>query len=492
MCNASAFFARWNMKIGLANGFCVAVTPYNEKYDLIQKFRGLEMNGSKLYNQPVDFMESGLMQKNKWDYWHIDIPFALNTDEAVPAFINGSFIGANHGHHGAVSAYAPAHGKTVADVGSLWIDEAGVAFTLMRVENENGLLFLSQNVGKSVERYAFVTRVTGKLAFVENGKNTADIVCERQGSADLRRAIRHSEKRVLASVNGEEKAVLGAKECEYAEIHEHYAIINPATVAEDLRNRRPANGYEAQPDLADFGKPMLDCRLIYRIENDGTVYTRFDYKKLMDVHFERWMGVMYQEKLDVYKGGSFRYFPKALPFTCEEGTFDFSVPTAICDKPFPRSKRLLRTDFCDEGAPCERAVEYFRDENGADKVAFACGYLPLYDGEPAIRDKNVQSEVSLKFTRKHYPTFAEGDVQNVKGIGYKKYFIPSKDKASYYKVGAEGKTYIYADIFETNTLQIPITGNVKRIEKQGDIEYTVQNGTLTVHGNKGFVSFIEE
>ena len=74
----------------------------------------------------------------------------------------------------------------------------------------------------------------------------------------------------------------------------------------------------------------------------------------------------------------------------------------------------------------------------------------------------------------------------------KKRIIPSKNKASYYKVSAEGKTYIYADIFETNTLQISITGNVKLTEKQGDIEYTVQNGTLTVHGNKGFVSFIEE
>lgn len=49
-----------------------------KKYNLIQKFRGVE-NMTIRYNQPVDFMESGLMKKDKWDYWHIDVPFVLNT-----------------------------------------------------------------------------------------------------------------------------------------------------------------------------------------------------------------------------------------------------------------------------------------------------------------------------------------------------------------------------------------------------------------------------
>ncbi len=480
------------MKICLANGFAVAVTSYDEKYNLIQKFRGLEMNGSMLYNQPVDFMESGLMQKDKWDYWHIDIPFALNTDEAVPAYINDSFIGANHGHNGAISVYAPDHKKTVADVGSLWKDETGATFTLMRVNNQDSLLFLSQNVGESVERYAFVKKITGKLSFVENGENTADILCERQGNTDLRRAIRHKEKYVLACVDGKEKLVLGETECEYAEIHERYEIINPATVASDLRARRPRGGYTAQPDLANFGLPMVACFLIYRIENDGTIYTKFDYKKLMDVHFEKWMGVMYQEKLDVYNGGIWRYFPKALPFTCDEGTFDFSTPTPIVGQPFPKSKALTREYWQDNGSPCERAVDYFKDTHGRDKLAFACGYLPLFDGEPTKRDAHVQNVVALKFTRKHYPTFADGDVQDVKGIGYKKYFKPEQDKASYYKVKAENKTFIYADIFAQNQLQIPVQGKVRLMEKQGDIEYSLQENTLIISGNKGFASFVEE
>ena len=203
------------------------------------------------------------------------------------------------------------------------------------------------------------------------------------------------------------------------------------------------------------------------------------------------MGVMYQEKLDVYKGGIWRYFPKALPFECDEGTFDFSCPTPIVGQPFPQTKALTREDFCDAGDPHERAVDYFRDENGRDKMAFACGFLPLYDGEPSKRDKNVSCEIQLKFTRKHYPTFMDGDVPSVKGIGYKKYFIPCKDRASYYTVGADGKKYIYADIFENNTLEIPIAGRVKLREKSAEITCEIGKETITLSG-MGYASFIEE
>ncbi len=479
------------MILCLANGFATLRTPFNEKYDLIQKFRGMETS-SILYNQPVDFMESGLMQKDKWDYWHIDIPFALNTDEAVPAYVNDCFIGANHGHHGAVSVYAPAHRKTVADVGSLWKDDNGVKFTLMRVESEDHLLFLSENTGENVENYAFITKIEGKLVYLENGENTAEIRPEKHGATDLRRAIRYKDKRAVAFTNGKERVVFGEVSCDYAEIREEYEIINPATVAEALRVARPKGGYQKQPDLADYGQPMLSCKITYRIENDGTILSVFNYKKLMNVRFQRFMGIMYQEKLDVYKGGIWRYFPKALPFTTEEGTFDFSTPTPIVGQPFPRSMALTREYWQDNGSPCERAVDYFRDEKGYDKLAFASGFLPLYDGVPEIRNKQVSNVVSLKFTRKHYPTFADGDLTSVRGIGYKKYFTPTADKASYYKVTTEGKTFIYVDFFERTTLEIPVKGTPKCFEKSEGIAYKKENDKLVVTGEHGYGVFVEE
>lgn len=472
-------------------GFALIRTRFSEKYDLIQKFRGLD-NESIRYNKNVDFMESGLMQRDKWDYWHSDIPLAINSDEGVPAFVNGSFIGGGHGHHGAVLVYAPKHGKTVADVGSLWKDDKQNVFTLLRAENEDYLLFIFDNVGKNENDYSFILQIENKLVCVEKAVHNEDIYPQEQRVDDMRRAIRHKERRAVAFIDGKERSIIGGIDCDYAEIREEYEIINPATVAEALRKARPAGGYVEQPDLANYGKPMLSCKITYRIENDGTIFTLFDYKKLMNVHFQRFMGIMYQEKLDVYGGGIWRYFPKAQPFSTPEGTFNFSNPTPIVGHPFPKHMSLTREYWKDNGSPCERAVDYFRDKAGHDRLAFASGFLPLYDGAPEIRNKQVSNVIQLKFTRKHYPTFADGDLTNVRGIGYKKYFTPLTDGASYYKVTFEGKIYLYVDFFQDQTLNIPITKNVTLFEKSDGIAYCLKNGELTVFGEHGYAVFVEE
>lgn len=477
------------MLLCVANGFAVIRTPFDEKYDLIQKFRGLD-GESTLYNKPVDFMEAGLMQRDKWDYWHIDIPFALNTDEAVPAFVNGCFIGGNHGHHGAINVFAPLHNKRIADVGSLWRDERGELFTLMRVCDEENLLFLSQNKGESLTEYDFLKEIVGKLVCVDNGKEREEIFPKGQACVDLRRAIRHKMKKVFAYKDGERKLVSGEYICDCAEIWEEYDIINPATVAESLRAARPLGGFERQPDLAEYGEPMISCRIIYRINADGTVLTDFDYKKLSDVRFQRFMGAMYQEKLNVYKGGIFRYYPKILPFTTQEGCFDFSSPLAILDSPFPKYKQLTR-ECWEKDSLNDRVVDYFRDENGRDRLAFACGFLPIYDGKPEIRKNQVSNLATVVHTRKHYPTFADGDLDGVRGIAYKKYFIPAADKVSYYKVSAAGKTFIYVDFFEGKDLQIPVEGEIELLEKSEGILFERKRQVLFVSGEKGYAIFVE-
>lgn len=478
------------MFVCVAGGRALFRTYFDEKYDLIQKFRGVDSLGLIRENAPVDFMESGLMQRAKWDFWHIDKPFAINTDEATPVIVNDCYIGANHGEHSAVVLHAPNHGKTVRDVGSLWQDEKGVKFTLVRVNDAENLTVLSENVGETVEDYHFVTLIAGILKYLENGENTANIVPVRQSVVDLRRSVRYKYKKVIAIKDGIEYAVTGGFECDVAEIREEYDIINPATVASDLRRLRPRGGFVAEQDLARFGKPMLSCKLTYRIEKDGTVFTLFDYKRLTNVRFSKVMGVMYQEKLDVYGGGIWRYFPKALPFDCEQGAFDFSTPVAIGGA-FPNERKMTREHWQD-GSPNDRVVDYFRDENGNDKLAFACGYLPLYDGSKEIRDKLVSFPVLVYVTRKHYPTFADGDLTAVKGVGYKKYFIPQKNRASYYSMEFNEKTYLFVDIFDGNCVDVNLPVEPKLLEKSENIGFIYENGSLKVCGEKGFAVFVVE
>lgn len=473
-----------------ARGFLVVRTKFNDKFYLIQKFRGLDKT-SNLYNNPIDFMESGLMYKDKPDYWHIDIPFALNTDEAVPAFINGGFIGGNHGCNCAIEVYAPNHGQNIADIGSLWKDNNGVNFTLLKIYNEDYLLFISENKGTSVNDYSFTRKICGQLVSIDDC-NVKIIVPQEQKVSDLRRAIRNKKTRVVAFIDGKERQFDGQIECDYVEIHEDYEIVNPATVADELYKARIKKPFTYQPDLADYGIPMLSCNLIYRIIGDGTVFTIFDYKKLTNVKFTRFMGQMFQEKLDVYGGGIWRYFPKILPFKTEEGQFDFSSPYCITDGLFPKDVYLTRENFNDNGSPCERVVDYFRDKEGRDKLAFACGFLPVYDGAPEIRNKRVSNVLHLKNTRKYYPTFVDGDLNCIKGVAYKKYFIPLNDKCSYYDVSFDNKKYLYFDVFNKINLVIPFVGKSEIIEEGGDVNLEITNDTIDLIGEKGYAVIVNK
>ena len=286
--------------------------------------------------------------------------------------------------------------------------------------------------------------------------------------------------------------VRGEAECDYVELQEEYDIINPATVGPAIARLRPQGGYQKQPAFNEYGEPMCNVIWTYRVMPDGGILSYFTLKKLMDVQVQRFVGVMHQEKQDVYGGGIWRYLPKTLPFTCKEGTFDYSYPIPISHKsPYPYGGAITKQYWANPASPCERAVDYFRDKDGRDKLAFATGFLPLFDGEPQIRKQHLVDTVVLKFTRKHYPTFMNGDVPNLKGVGYKKYFVPQTDGASYYTVEAEGKTFIYADFFKQNTLRIPYKGSVSVLEEQG-VSYEIKDDEIVVQGEHGYVAFVAE
>ena len=203
------------------------------------------------------------------------------------------------------------------------------------------------------------------------------------------------------------------------------------------------------------------------------------------------MGVMYQEKRNVYGGGIYRFLSKLKPFTTPEGTFDFSSPYPLRGGAYPESYSPTREDFLSTDNPFDRIVDYFRDLNGNDKLGFSCGYLPVYDGEPNIRKDLVKYAIHIYKTRKAYPNFATDiKVDEFHGVAYKKFF-ETENRSSVYAVDYQGKKYIYFDIFEKNSLSFETLGNASLFELDGDLTYKVENGKITVSGNKGHATFIE-
>lgn len=466
-------------------------TPYSEKYDLVQKFRGMDITRGS-FNDPVDFMESGLIRKDKWDRFHLDVPFHLSNDEVPSMQINGHWNGAGHGEPCCIALHVPRHGKTVADIGSVWKDSAGITFTLLRIATEDHLIFVSENIG-TLENYKFVMQISGKLTYVSDGANTESIPAEgNQRTVYLTRAYQFTKKRVVIIKDGKEQILYGSAECDSARIEEEYLHRNPATVAPALTAARPPEGYSVQPDLGDFGETMLIHRLTYHLLPDGTVLSEFAYEKKMPIHIGLLLGVMYQERLDVYGGGIYRHIPKTLPVVCEEGTFDFSDLVPLAPGPFPKNTYLHRKFWAEPSSPPDRNVDYFKDTEGNMQLAFACGFLPLYDGVPEKRLQHLENTALLYHSRKMYPFFMDGDVPDCHGIAYRKHFIPDKEGGGIYTIRAEGKTYIFADFFNEKTFCIPVSGFVQLLEKSDSVTYSVQDNILTISGQSGYAVFYEE
>jgi hypothetical protein len=469
------------------NDFVLFRTSFNSTHDLVQKFRGIN-NPSIDYNAPIDFAEAGLIDNSKWDYWHIDKIFNVSNDEATPFTINDCLIGANHAQTCGIAVYSPNNDKTVADIGSVWIDEKGVKFTLLRV-NQEQLTFVSENVGESYERYSFVKDISGNLTYVENGKHTSDIIIEKQHGTYMSRSNRYLQKKVFVCKNGVFMPLFGSEECDFAEIREDYLIINPATVAKDLSKKRPQDGYTQNVDLALFGEPMMKVNLIYKVMPDGAILTYFNAQKLMNVKVGHYFGVMFQEKLDIYGGGAYRIIPKTKPIDCQEGVFDFTSPVALYKAPYPNSKKVTKEYYANPDSPPDRIIDLYKNTEGDFKLGFACGFLPEYDCSPEIRKNNLEYAVSLKHTRKGYPAAACGDINTLKGIGYKKFFVMT-DQNPIYTLSLEGKTYIYAHFINSGKTTLPIGGRVTLLEKDGDIQWFQDCKDLSIMGNKGCAVFV--
>ena len=475
------------MKVYIGYGSTLFISKFNEEFEVSQKFTNILANDDGCVNRPVEFLETGLCTKNEPDAWLPDITLSNNTDEANPPEVNGIHIGGNHGHPCAIQVLATNHNKTCKDVGAVYVDDAGIKYHLTTVENKDMLQIVSFNVGKSKDAYKFITTITGNLTYVENGRDNSTIKPEKQLLKYLTPAIRHTRRDLFIIKDGVKSRVLGYAEGDYAEIHEHYYVINPATVGPALYENRPKNGYTRMPIISEYGEEMISYTLKYLVLDDGTILTDFDAKRLTGVVFNSLFGAMSQARKNLLGGGIYRYYPKVLPMQNEKGLCDFTYPIDITsvypnDK-LPKRKDLTKEYWANPDSPPDRFIDYIRDKNGDNKIGYAIGYLPIYDGEPSVRKNNITYAIHIRDTLKLYPNFKDGNIESAKGVAYKKYFPITNPNAPYYTITFDGIRYIYCDFFANESLSFDLTGKIELLEKSDGTCYSVENGKLIVSAN---------
>lgn len=459
-------------------------TDFNDKYELIQIFR--DVNPDMLdFMTPTDFSSAGIQRKGRVDPWHFEIPFAVSTDECPPQQVAGEWLGGNHAAPFCVSVKLKDHNKTYADIGSLWRDNSGVLWTLLGV-HKNSLTFMSENLGTR-EDYKFSDNIDTSLTFVENGRNRDDIVFESQYRDGIKPIVSFNKKEVIAIMpSGEEIVNASAMGCKEVVICEEYDILNPATLCEWVRKNRPADGYTS-PLLRINADAMINCKIKYKVLNDGTVLSIFNNTALENVNYGLCMGIMYQEKCDFMGKGIYRYIPKVLPFECDGYTYDFTVPFNTSERNCPNFF-VTKDYWADKNSPPDRQLDFIKDSDNTNAVVFAGGYLPVLDGHPDIRKNNLKFSNQIIRTNKTYPTFASKDyLKQISGVAYRKYFFNPSSKSTVYDISFDGIKYVFVDFFEFDTVTINTDGKKTEIYEKSDcLTINSTDKALTISANKGF------
>ena len=428
-------------------------------------------------------------------------------DERAPIELSGfGWIGATHGTPCGVTVTSANHGVTYSAIGNVYVDPANVKWVLLRVADENTLVFISKDLAKGTKaKPTFYHEMGTTLKNVENEQDVIN-VDKYTAKQQLRPAYKMTKQNVYVVNNGVAEVVPADNNIydgDYAYVEEEYTIKNPATVAQAIIDARPAGGYTENPSIA-VGEDLITFRVKYVYNSDGTVTHHWNHTIHEAVTMKQWGGIQYGKK------GDHLYFPNLKSFTSKsqvEGAdavenvdFDFTNildTTTIFPTSQPTSDR-----WADPSYVPNRRLD-FDKVSGEFNQVFAGGMIPVYDNVNSERIQNTAEAFYFFKTKKAYFRSVAAKLNTrypnltnhtLKGAAYKKYVsdFDGDGTYSYYSVpyfedGAVER-YMYFDLYKPgvtkkyNISSYLGTYSISELEKTANLEYSInyETGILTV------------
>jgi len=312
-------------------------------------------------------------------------------DDVCPFNLNGSYIAANHGWNQPLRLTKTAHGKTLADVGSTYLDSASERFTILRIVDANNIWIVSDNQAVDGITYTFISP-TGDLTYQSNGTNTATITSGYTLVSVGNLYPSMSKSDVVITLDKDRiVSADGIYDCDFADIKETYIAYDLPSIIDKIILNRPGGGYLTQPNFNSLGADVLfKITNTYRFTSQGTtlIFTNFTNKKSLKFSFAG-----FTQNLPLTTGNL--YIPKSLPIVSGATTYDFRE---IEDWTTPPSGTINLTSAYWENplSPPDRIV------NLNSNVIVHSGYI-TDRGVGLDRKDKVTNAIYLVATRKIYP-----------------------------------------------------------------------------------------
>lgn len=155
------------------------------------------------------------------------------SDDICPIHYAGSYIGGNHGKEPVFKVVCNSHGKTIADIGSVWEDANSNSYVLYKIFDSNTLGFVGDEVGNSYAQIVITTPSTS-LTHTSGATHTENITIGSVSTDQLRPAINHISVKVVNNKDEEltGDGVIGGK---YIKVIESYQIMNVPSIVNYLK-----------------------------------------------------------------------------------------------------------------------------------------------------------------------------------------------------------------------------------------------------------------
>lgn len=366
------------------------------------------------------------------------------TDDAAPYRVLGTTIGANHGYS-MNQITAAGHGKTQADIGSVFSD-GSAQHVLVGIVSANALWMTNRAANGAVP--------VGTLSWISGGTNHADIVGTAAG-AIVPMYPPFNNRSIRCYVDGVEvvdRSFKGVYQRSVAFV-ESYDLLSKADVVASIE----ANGATGQ--LTPSGNASATVSITYTFDFEGNCTINTDFLALKDgVPIQDIMFLQSQRMATGVDGDVKYYIPKALPVSWASRTYDYAQIDDTDSSGWPDRLSFTPARCEPEGILCDRVIQL------TDHFGFAIGYLPVQDTAPDVRRANASvkafqlstesAKIYLSAIDKGVGTLAAGDYFST--IGYRNLLVRPSERTAAYAVRTNGTTYFYADWHAAGVDRVPL------------------------------------
>lgn len=365
-------------------------------------------------------------------------------DDNAPVHSGWSYIGGNHGWFAGIRLTAAAHGKTQADLGSIWND--GVyAFTLIEIVDANTLLFAGTYSVSAGVVLGQSTLPVAPLAHQSGATNTATIPISG-GSVNTQLTPGNVNQSVTVTLDGKELLDGQRSFGKELTIVETYTIWSYKSFVDQARINIGTSIWTLLNTLGTYGR----ISNTYKFTRKQVVVAQ---KFLAAEACTLRMGVTQVYPLSTPGGsGSLKQFMAGVGTA---GGLNWSTYVNLAAVGATQVD-IAAAGHIDPLFPAQRMLQFAYDSGGVARWGISAGILPVDDGHPSQRVKNsvTKSWFVSGSVHKNYPQIAWDKSlaigESLSGTAYRRYVAPP-DTVAEVVVSDGAKTWAILDRPTTTT-----------------------------------------